>query len=102
MMKPGARSPYLQWKHMILLIVLRQVASICFLRHYRRGKKTTTLSLPHFQTEEALFLASSHVINSVLILSHSSLGELWERIKNEDDCMGRSREQSSLNSGVVN
>ncbi len=37
------------------------------------------------------------LIYPTLILSHSSLGELWDRIKNEDNCMGRSQERSSLN-----
>ncbi len=35
-----------------------------------------------------------------LILSHSSPSELWDRIKNGVNCMGRSQEQSSLNSEV--
>ncbi len=35
-----------------------------------------------------------------LILSHSPLGELWNRIKNKDTCWGRSWQRSSLNSEV--
>ncbi len=59
-------------------------------------KITTTLSLPHLRIGGALFSASTHAIDSDFdpirsLLSHSSPSELWDRIINGVDSMGRSR-----------